>query len=49
MRRTAAAYSWAVSSSGLAPLSYLGGRTFVDDHALLLELFTAVLPASEGG
>ena len=31
-----------------APLSYLGGRTFVDDHALLLELFTAVLTASEG-
>ena len=31
-----------------APLSYLGGRTFVDDHALLLELFTAVLSASEG-
>ena len=31
-----------------APLSYLGGRTFVDDHALLLELFTAVLTASAG-
>ena len=31
-----------------APLSYLGGRTFVDDRALLLELFTAVLAASEG-
>jgi phosphoenolpyruvate carboxylase len=31
-----------------APLSYLGGRTFVDDHAFLLELFTAVLQASEG-
>ena len=31
-----------------APLSYLGGRTFVDDHALLLELFTAVLTAGEG-
>ena len=31
-----------------APLSYLGGRSFVDDRALLLELFTAVLAASEG-
>ena len=31
-----------------APLSYLGGRSFVDDGALLLELFTAVLTASEG-
>src|SRR4051812_49842877 len=31
-----------------APLSYLGGRSFVDDRALLLELFTAVLEASEG-
>jgi phosphoenolpyruvate carboxylase len=31
-----------------APLSYLGGRTFVDDQALLRELFTAVLAASEG-
>jgi phosphoenolpyruvate carboxylase len=31
-----------------APLSYLGGRTFVDDQALLRELFTAVLRASEG-
>jgi phosphoenolpyruvate carboxylase len=31
-----------------APLSYLGGRTFVDDQALLRELFTAVLTASEG-
>jgi phosphoenolpyruvate carboxylase len=31
-----------------APLSYLGGRSFVDDRALLLELFTAVLGASEG-
>ncbi len=31
-----------------APLSYLGGRSFVDDQALLLELFTAVLAASEG-
>src|SRR5215210_7246600 len=31
-----------------APLSYLSGRSFVDDRALLLELFTAVLEASEG-
>jgi phosphoenolpyruvate carboxylase len=31
-----------------APLSYLGGRSFVDDRALLLERFTAVLAASEG-
>src|SRR5215210_6598324 len=31
-----------------AALSYLGGRSFVDDRALLLELFTAVLEASEG-
>src|SRR4051794_4063387 len=31
-----------------APLSYLGGRSFVDDRSLLLELFTAVLTASEG-
>jgi phosphoenolpyruvate carboxylase len=31
-----------------APLSYLGGRTFVDDQALLRELFAAVLTASEG-
>ena len=37
-----------VHASRPAPLSYLGGRTFVDDHALLLELFTAVLAASEG-
>src|SRR3954452_15031844 len=31
-----------------SPLSCLGGRTFVDDQALLRELFTAVLAASEG-
>src|SRR6059058_2145481 len=31
-----------------APLSYLGGRSFVDDRALLLELFTDALEASEG-
>src|SRR5215210_4591530 len=31
-----------------AALSYLGGRSFVDDRALLLELFTAVLAESEG-
>src|SRR5829696_1193938 len=31
-----------------APLLYLGGRSFVDDRSLLLELFTAVLTASEG-
>jgi phosphoenolpyruvate carboxylase len=36
------------TEAALAPLSYLGGRTFVDDSALLLELFTAVLAASEG-
>jgi len=36
------------TEAALAPLSYLGGRTFVDDRALLLELFTAVLDASEG-
>src|SRR3954451_19915262 len=31
-----------------APLSYLGGRSFVDDRSLLLDLFTEVLEASEG-
>src|SRR3954470_19247269 len=31
-----------------APLSYLGGRTFVDDQALLRGLLTAVLRAREG-
>ena len=31
-----------------APLSYLGGRSFIDDRTLLLELFNAVLAASEG-
>ena len=36
------------AARGAAPLSYLGGRSFVDDRTLLLELFTAVLAASEG-
>jgi phosphoenolpyruvate carboxylase len=38
----------ATEAAPAAPLSYLGGRSFVDDQALLLELFTAVLAASEG-
>ena len=38
----------ATEAAPAAPLSYLGGRSFVDDRALLLELFTAVLAASEG-
>ena len=38
----------ATEAAPSAPLSYLGGRSFVDDRALLLELFTAVLEASEG-
>ncbi len=38
----------ATEAAGPAPLSYLGGRSFVDDLALLLELFGAVLAASEG-
>ena len=38
----------ATEAASAAPLSYLGGRSFVDDRALLLELFTAVLTASEG-
>jgi len=38
----------ATEAAAAAPLSYLGGRSFVDDRALLLELFTAVLEASEG-
>ena len=38
----------ATEAASAAPLSYLGGRSFVDDQALLLELFTAVLTASEG-
>ena len=38
----------ATEAAPAAPLSYLGGRSFVDDRALLLELFTAVLTASEG-
>jgi phosphoenolpyruvate carboxylase len=36
------------AARGPAPLSYLGGRSFVDDRTLLLELFCAVLAASEG-
>jgi phosphoenolpyruvate carboxylase len=36
------------AARGAAPFSYLGGRSFVDDQSLLLELFTAVLAASEG-
>src|SRR3954466_14111411 len=36
------------AARGGAPLSYLGGRSFVDDPTLLLELFSAGLPASEG-
>ena len=36
------------AARGPAPLSYLGGRSFIDDRTLLLELFSAVLAASEG-